>query len=118
MTLEETMIKKMVREVGEKKKELKETEEYYEELIERARIIDKYKKKPPKTKEELEELQSVLCFGSLAYCCASIKSKRTKDGKPCLFREQVLSVMKKSLKEYEELKEEMHKDVEKWLLGK
>lgn len=98
-------------------KDIKETKEYYEDLIRRAKIVDKYKKNPPKTKEELKELQSVLCFGSLAYCCASIRARDTKEGKPCLFREQVLAVMGKSLDDYEKFKDKVKGDVDRWLLS-
>ena len=90
----EELIKKIRESYNKKTKEL---EEEKEELLRKAMILAKYKKRAPRNKKELDELFSVTCFGNIGYCCGLEK--------PCVWRNGVLNILRIPREDYKRKKE-------------
>jgi len=68
-------------------------------LVKKLSMLGKYGQKKPETDEEKQELLSVLCYGSLGYCCGLEKK--------CMWRDSVLAVYNIDPKVFKAYKEEV-----------
>jgi len=67
----------------------------------KIKLLKKYKdKKPPYNNGESEEILTLICYGSLAYCCGLNKG--------CVWRDSALNLLDVSTKDYLKLKKEFH----------
>jgi hypothetical protein len=64
-------------------------------------LLEKYSgRKPPYNDGAIEEILSLTCYKSPAYCCSLEK--------PCVWRDSALNLLGISAKEYERMKKEFH----------
>ena len=75
----------------------REAELYIDRIEKTIDMINKYKKQKPTIRSEREEVLSLLCFGSLGYCCSAEEN--------CPFRDAVMSIFGVSEDRYKKIKE-------------
>lgn len=64
-------------------------------------LLEKYRdRKPPYNNGASDEILTLICYGSLAYCCGLKK--------PCVWRDSALNLLEISAKDYEKMKKEFH----------
>lgn len=73
-------------------------------ILQKFAVIDKYTKGKPKDEKEFRELSSILCFGSISFCCAT-PNNTLGAGKGCLWRDKFLSILGITEKRFLEFKE-------------
>jgi len=108
----ESRILKEIEENFEKEKG--EIEKQKKEFIsdKKVQILLKYENKLPKNREELRELCSILCFGSLNWCCG-VKGNPYGGFKNCFSRDLCLQVLGIDDEEFLRIKDCVEKEIER-----
>jgi len=95
--------------VAERNKKIQAIEQQYDAYIEQFKkpkaLKDKYKGKKEFTEKEIKDMQSILCYKNIAYCCSAVGKIR----KPCLNRDTFLSIIGWTKRDFEDYKKECGK---------
>ncbi len=82
----------------------------------KMKIVLKYEFNRPKNEAEFRELCSVVCFGSLTWCCG-VEGNKFGGWKPCYFRDIVLGILGIDSKKFFEIKKRVDDDILKEVKG-
>ena len=78
------------------------------EFKRQARFLEELQAKEKPTNADIRRaMEQLLCYGNIAYCCASPKSRN--GGKECVFRDGILDALGLNHRDYEQIKDEMTK---------
>lgn len=83
--------------------EIKNLEIQRDYLLNKIKVLDKCRNDVTKGNINLEELNSLLCWHNLAYCC---RPKGSDGGKNCMWRTTVLNILGISENDFIKTKEE------------
>lgn len=83
--------------------EIKTLELQRDYTLNKMRTLDKCKKDAAEGNINLEELNNLLCYKNLAFCCSPKRSNGV--GKNCMWRDTVLSILDISKEDFIKVKE-------------